>query len=282
MSHDNTALPLLPEAAPGDGTDAQAYFAYGEAEIAHLKKKDKALARLIETVGPVRREVIPDIFMALVHAIIGQQISAKAHLTVWKRACAMFAPLTPEHVASIPAATLQTCGISLRKAAYVSEIARDIMSGRLDLAQLHGMDDDAVCRRLSEIRGIGMWTAEMLMTFSMQRKNILSRGDLAIQRGLRMLYRHRAITPALFARYKKRYAPHATVAGLYLWALAGGAYAGYADPAAPQPPKKPGQKHKNLSARTGGPQNGQSSCAKIAPPWPQSGLGKKRAIPRED
>lgn len=211
---------------------ATQHFEYGDAEIAHLKAKDKALAKVIEKVGHVRREVIPDIFMALVHSVIGQQISTKAHVTVWERAQSMFEPLTPERVASIPVETLQTCGISMRKAQYINEIAVNIVSGDLDLAGLQAMDDDAVCRRLSELKGIGVWTAEMLMTFSMQRKDVLSWGDLAIQRGLRMLYRHRQITPALFAKYKKRYAPYATIASIYLWALAGGACEGYSDPAA--------------------------------------------------
>ncbi|MDO5674492.1 MAG: DNA-3-methyladenine glycosylase [bacterium] len=207
------------------------YFEYGEQEIAYLKAKDPALARVMEEVGLVRREVIPDLFTALIHAIIGQQISTKAHATVWGRFCALCAPLTPEHIAAIPVATLQTCGISMRKAGYINNIAVNIVSGSLDLTQLHAMDDDALAKRLCEIKGIGLWTAEMLMTFSMQRRNILSWGDLAIQRGLRMLYRHRTITPALFAQYKKRYTPYATIASLYLWALAGGACEGYTDPA---------------------------------------------------
>ncbi|MDL2207983.1 DNA-3-methyladenine glycosylase 2 family protein [Desulfovibrio sp. OttesenSCG-928-M16] len=190
------------------------------------------MAKVIDEVGHVHREVIPDIFVALVHTIIGQQISTKAHMTVWERAQKMFSPLTPENIVSTPVETLQTCGISMRKAAYINEIASNIFDGRLNLLQLHTMDDDAVCKRLSELKGIGVWTAEMLMTFSMQRMNILSSGDLAIQRGLRMLYRHRKITPTLFAKYKKRYSPYATVASLYLWALAGGACAGYSDPAA--------------------------------------------------
>lgn len=208
------------------------YVEYGEEEIAHLKAKDKALAKVIEDVGHVRREVIPDIFMALIHSIIGQQISTKAHITVWERAQSMFAPMTPEHIASIPVETLQTCGISTRKAQYINDIAVNVVNGKLDLVELQTMDDDAVCRRLSELRGLGVWTAEMLMTFSMQRKNVLSWGDFAIQRGLRMLYRHRQITPALFAKYKKRYSPYASIASIYLWALAGGACEGYSDPAA--------------------------------------------------
>ena len=208
------------------------YFEYGEEEIAHLKARDKALAKVIEEVGHVRREVIPDIFMALVHSVIGQQISTKAHITVWERAQTMFAPLTPERISLIPVETLQTCGISMRKAQYINEMAVCVDNGSLDLAELQTMEDDAVCRRLSELKGIGVWTAEMLMTFSMQRKNVLSWGDLAIQRGLRMLYRHRQITPTLFAKYKKRYAPFASIASIYLWALAGGTCEGYSDPAA--------------------------------------------------
>lgn len=220
------------------------YLHYGEQEVAYLKAKDKALAKVIDEVGHVRREVIPDIFMALVNSIIGQQISTKAHITVWERTQKMFSPLTPENIASIPVETLQTCGISMRKAAYINEIASNVLDGSLDLPQLHTMDDDAVCKRLSEIKGIGVWTAEMLMTFSMQRMNILSWGDLAIQRGLRMLYRHRKITPALFVKYKKRYSPYSTVASIYLWALAGGACEGYSDPAAKT------EAQKRLSSKT--------------------------------
>ena len=91
---------------------------------------------------------------------------------------------------------------------------------------------DLVCRILSSLDGVGVWTAEMLMTFSMQRPDIVSFGDLAIQRGMRMLYRHRAITRPLFDKYRRRYSPCGTVASLYLWAIAGGALPGVTDPAA--------------------------------------------------
>lgn len=208
------------------------YFGYGEKEITFLKSKDKALAKVMDEVGHVYREVIPDMFMALVNSIIGQQISTKAQITIWNRFQNAFTPVTPEHIHALPAEDLQPCGISLKKATYIKDIAADIVDGRLALAELETMDDVAVCARLSRLRGIGVWTAEMLMTFSMQRANVLSWGDFGIQRGLRMLYRHRQITPALFAKYKKRYAPYATVASLYLWALAGGACEGYSDPAA--------------------------------------------------
>jgi DNA-3-methyladenine glycosylase II len=134
-----------------------------------------------------------------------------------------FSPLTPETISLASAEELQSSGIPMRKAVYMKEIAGSVLNGSLDLAQLQKMSDDEVCKRLVQFKGIGVWTAEMLMVFSMQRPDIISWNDLAILRGLRMLYRHRKITPKLFAKYKKRYSPYASVASLYLWAIAGGA-----------------------------------------------------------
>lgn len=209
--------------------EVKPHFVYGEKEIAFLKTKDPVLGGIMDEVGHVRREIIPDMFMALVNSIIGQQISTKAQITVWERFCSMFAPVTPETIHAIPVETIQTCGISMRKAAYIKEIAGSVVGGSLDLDHLHALDDEAVGARLSGIKGIGVWTAEMLMIFSMQRPDILSWDDLAIHRGLRMLYRHRKITPELFVKYKRRYSPYASIASLYLWEIAGGACAGLAD-----------------------------------------------------
>lgn len=205
------------------------YFQYGKKEIEHLKSHDPVLGRAIDEIGHIDRVVIPDMFMALVNAIVGQQISTKAQATIWQRMQSQFAPLTPENIATLSAEELQTCGISMRKAFYIKEIADTVRNGSLDLAHLHTMTDEEVCKRLSQIKGIGVWTAEMLMTFSMQRMNVMSWDDLAIHRGLRMLYHHRKITPKLFSKYKRRYSPYATIACLYLWAIAGGACDGLVD-----------------------------------------------------
>lgn len=198
------------------------YFNYGEKEIEYLKLKDSALGKAIDEMGHIYRAIIPDMFQALVNSIVGQQISTKAQATIWKRMQEQFSPLTPENIGRVSAEELQTCGISMRKAVYIKTIADTILDGSLDLAALHNMTDDEVCKRLSQIKGIGVWTAEMLMTFSMERLDIISWDDLAIHRGLRMLYHHRKITPELFAKYKRRYSPYATVASLYLWGIAGG------------------------------------------------------------
>lgn len=193
------------------------YFKYGEKEVAFLKSKDPVLAKFMDEVGHIDREVIPDMFMALISSIIGQQISAKAQATVWGRFQNLLNPLTPENIDSIPVETIQSCGITMKKAVYIKDISASILEGSLDLACLEDMDDKAVCDRLCQIKGIGIWTAEMLMIFSMQRLNVLSWDDLAIQRGLRLLYGHRKITPKLFAKYKRRYSPYSTIASLYLW-----------------------------------------------------------------
>ena len=208
------------------------FFEYGQRETDYLKSKDPALGRVIDEVGHISRAIIPDMFSALANAIVGQQISSKAQETVWGRFVDMFAPVTAENIAEIPEERLQTCGISLRKASYIKEIAMAITSGSLDLNVLHTLPDEEVCRRLSDLKGIGVWTAEMLMIFSMQRPDVMSYGDLAILRGLRMLHRHRKITPALFAKYRRRYSPYATVASLYLWQISMGTCDWLYDPAA--------------------------------------------------
>jgi len=214
----------------------QCIFEYGDQEIAWLKSRDAILGAAMDEIGHIRRPVIPDLFAALIHAIIGQQISTKAHATIWARLRALVDPaapglVTPAGIVGLPVETLQKCGMTMRKAEYIKEIAASVWQGDLNLSELQKMPDAEVCKRLCQIKGIGVWTAEMLLTFSLQRPDVMSWGDLAIQRGLRMLYRHRAITPALFAKYKKRYSPYGTVASLYLWAIAGGACPALSDPA---------------------------------------------------
>ena len=205
------------------------YFEYGDEETSHLSARDPRMAEVIRAVGHVRREVHPDLFAALANCIVGQQISTKAQTTIWNRMVEAFGAVTPETMAACSDEELQRVGISFRKAGYIKGAAERVLSGDVDLEGLRDLSDDEVRRALSSLPGVGVWTAEMLMTFSMQRPNILSWGDLAIQRGLRMVYHHRHITPALFAKYYRRYTPYATVASLYLWEVAGGAVPGLRD-----------------------------------------------------
>ncbi|MBD5647585.1 MAG: DNA-3-methyladenine glycosylase 2 family protein [Desulfovibrio sp.] len=230
-----------PDGAPPGVAAEPCHIEATEAEIAHLAGRDAALARLMEAVGPLRRERLPDPFMALVHAIAGQQISGAAHASVWRRLLGAFPDFTPETLAAATPEDLRACGLSLRKAGHIREIARRALCGELDLAGLAALDDAALCAALCELPGVGRWTAEMLMIFSLGRRDVLSLGDFGIRKGLRMLYGKRELTPAFLARVRKRYSPCASAASLYLWALAGGAGgADYCDPARPQKKKAAG------------------------------------------
>lgn len=208
-----------------------AIFAYGPKETASLARRDKRLAEAMERIGPVRREVRPDLFDALMHAIVGQQIATKAQQTVWARLEQFLGRVTPETLDAADAGALQSVGLSFRKVGYMKAAAGKFLHGELNAATLSGMDDAALSAALCALDGVGLWTAEMLMLFSLQRPDVLSYGDLAIHRGLRMLYRHRAVSRERFEVYRRRYSPHGSVASLYLWAIAGGALPHLDDPA---------------------------------------------------
>lgn len=206
------------------------YFAYGTTETDYLCRKDKRLARVIERVGPIRREVRPDLFDALMHAIVGQQIATKAQQTVWNRLVQSMGEVTPATVDRMEAEALQRLGLSFRKVGYMKGAARKALLGELDVEALRHMDDASVCAALCQLEGVGVWTAEMLMLFSLQRPDVFSFGDLAIHRGLRMVYRHKVVSRERFEVYRRRFSPCGSVASLYLWAVAGGALPEINDP----------------------------------------------------
>ena len=206
------------------------YFDYGTTETDYLSGKDKRLASVIERVGPIRREVRPDLFDALMHAIVGQQIATKAQQTVWNRLVQALGEVTPASVDRMEADALQRLGLSFRKVGYMKGAARKNLLGELDIEALRHMDDTRVSAALCQLEGVGVWTAEMLMLFSLQRPDVFSFGDLAIHRGLRMVYRHKVVNRERFEMYRRRFSPYGSVASLYLWAVAGGALPELSDP----------------------------------------------------
>ena len=205
------------------------YFEYGEKEVEYLKSKDSILKEVIEQIGHINRGVNPNLFESFISSIVGQQISSKAAATVWSRMQDRFVPFTAETLYSATDEDIQGCGMTVRKVSYIKEICNQVLSGKLNLDELYNMSDEEVCVKLSSINGIGKWTAEMLMIFSMQRSNILSYGDLAILRGMRMVYHHRKITKKMFEKYHRRYSPYASVASLYFWEVASGRYDNFKD-----------------------------------------------------
>lgn len=214
------------------------YFEYGKKETEYLKARDKKLGEAIDKIGHIYRETDDELFLSIVKQIVGQQISAPAFKTVWKRVEDKLGEVSAENLCAISDEELQSCGLSYRKVSYIKDFAQKVHSGKFDVDSLQNMSDEEVVKALSSLKGIGVWTAEMLLLFCMQRPDIVSFGDLAIVRGMRMLYRHREIDRKKFERYRKRYSPYGSVASLYLWAISAGAIPQLTDPA----PKKKKEK----------------------------------------
>ncbi|MDO9593191.1 MAG: DNA-3-methyladenine glycosylase [Erysipelotrichaceae bacterium] len=195
------------------------YFNYGLKEIDFLKKQDPVIGRAIDRIGPIERVVIPEIFPALIFNIIGQQISTKAAHTLWNRMTSRFGQVTPEAVMSVTEQEIQSFGMTLRKAVVIKAIASVVASGALNLSDLSTLSDDEVIQKLTGLRGIGLWTAEMMLILCMERPDVLSWGDLAIRRGMSELYGLENLTKSQFESYRKTYSPFGSVASLYLWAI---------------------------------------------------------------
>ncbi len=193
------------------------YFNYGEKEINHLKAADEKMAKLIEKSGHIYRPVKPDLYDALVDSIIGQQISTAAHNTIRGRVIDKFGILTPEKVASIPDNELQSVGVSWRKVSYIKDFTAKVVCGEFDIQALDALKDEDVIKSLVDLKGVGKWTAEMMLTFSMQRPDVISYGDLAIRRGIMKLYGLEELSQSEFDRITSPYAPYRTTAALYIW-----------------------------------------------------------------
>ena len=199
------------------------YFQYGEAETAYLSARDERMAAVIAQAGHIEREVDTDLFSAVVHHIVGQQISTKAQATIWQRMQDALVKVNAETILAAGIPKLQALGMTFRKAEYITDFAEKVHTGAFDLAAVERMSDEDAIEALRALKGIGVWTAEMILLFCMQRPDIFSYDDLAIQRGLRMVYHHREIDRALFEKYRRRFSPYCSVASLYLWAVSGGA-----------------------------------------------------------
>lgn len=196
------------------------FFSYGRAETDYLSARDPVLGAAIARIGHIDREVFPDLFEALINSIAGQQISGKALATVWARLCAAVGAVTPENLLAAGEERLRACGFSGRKVNYMLSAARAVADGALNIHSLVEKDDQEVIRTLTALPGVGRWTAEMLLTFSLQRPDVLAYDDFGIRKGLCRLYGLDSVSKAQFAAYRARYAPYATVAALYLWHIA--------------------------------------------------------------
>ena len=194
------------------------YFNYGMKEIAHLAAADSVLGEAMVRLGRVEREVIPSPFPALVYAIIGQLISTRSAKTVWERMQDLIGEITPENLSGFTPNDVRECGMTMKKAVCICDLAKEIVGGNLCLDSLKKQPDNEIIRTLMAFKGIGPWTVQMLL-INMERPDVVSWGDIGIRRGMEKLYGNPGLTKEQFESYRNRYSPYGSVASIYLWEL---------------------------------------------------------------
>ncbi|HYM05765.1 MAG TPA: DNA-3-methyladenine glycosylase [Terriglobales bacterium] len=187
--------------------------------IHHLKKSDPVLAAIIERVGPCRMEFGPPEFHSLAEAIVYQQLNGKAAVTIFKRFAALAGePVTPEGILKLTDAQLRSVGLSKQKSSYLKDMASRAARGELDFTRLPAMSDDDVIKHLTQVKGVGVWTAHMFLMFTLRRPNVLPTGDYGIQMAIRKHYKKRKMPkPEVMAKIAKSWEPYRSVACWYLW-----------------------------------------------------------------
>jgi DNA-3-methyladenine glycosylase II len=187
--------------------------------VTHLKKSDPVLRSIIERVGPCRMEFGPPEFSSLAEAIIYQQLNGRAALTIFKRFAALAGdPLTPEGILKLTDAQMRSVGLSKQKSAYLKDLAAKTHDGLLDFARLAHASDEEVIEHLTQVKGIGVWTAHMFLMFSLRRPNVLPTGDYGVQVAVKKHYKKRKLPkPKDMAKIAKCWEPYRSVACWYLW-----------------------------------------------------------------
>jgi DNA-3-methyladenine glycosylase II len=190
----------------------------------HLAQIDPRLGALMERAGPFTMRPVPtqSLFAALARSIVYQQLSGKAAGTILKRTIRLFAPRrfpTPRDLLDAPGEQLRAAGLSAAKTAALKDLAAKTLDGTVpSLAQVRRMDDEAIIERLTEVRGIGRWTVEMLLIFRLGRPDVLPLTDLGVRKGFALTYRRgRLAEPSAMLRRAEPWRPYRSVASWYLW-----------------------------------------------------------------
>lgn len=192
--------------------------------VEHLKRVDPKLAALIERVGPCTR-VIPhhfSVFYSLMRSIMYQQLAGKAAATICARvekACAGGKRPTPEQVMATSDEALRAAGLSRNKLAAIRDLAAKTADGTVpDLKTMHRLSDDEIIKRLTEVRGIGRWTAEMLLMFRLGRPDVLPCDDYGVRKGAQLTYRLRKLPDKKrLTKLAECWRPHRSVGSWYMW-----------------------------------------------------------------
>lgn len=220
-----TKLRLLTCEAPG-AAEPEAFGGFGfdpDAAVTHLREADKALARLMDKVGPFRMQLqrTQSVFGALAEAIVFQQLNGKAAATIFARLCALFphaGGLTPERILRASEEKLRSAGLSGSKLASLRDLSSKTKAGELPtLEDAQSMSDQEIIDRLTGVRGIGKWTVEMLLMFRLGRPDVLPVDDFGIRKGFGIAFKQADASKKDVDKRGERWRPYRTVASWYLW-----------------------------------------------------------------
>jgi DNA-3-methyladenine glycosylase II len=192
---------------------------------AHLCKADPILAAIIEKVGPCGLVSREPTFETLARSITFQQLSGKAAGTIFERLRrAVGRRFTATAFLKLSERELRACGLSRQKIASLMDLAEHVASRRISFSKLQDLSDEEIIEMLSQVRGVGVWTAQMFLMFALKRPNVLPTGDLGIRNAIRKAYGlDETPKPTEIAKYAEKWHPHCTVACWYLWRSLDGA-----------------------------------------------------------
>ena len=187
--------------------------------VIHLKKSDRVLRSIIERVGPCRMEFGPAEFSSLAEAIVYQQLNGKAAVTIFRRFAELAGePITPEGILKLGDQQLRAVGLSKQKSAYLKDLAARTAAGLLDFSKLPDMSDEEVIQHLTQVKGVGVWTAHMFLIFSLRRPNVLPTGDYGVQMAVKKHYRKRKLPkPLEMEKIARAWEPYRSIACWYMW-----------------------------------------------------------------
>jgi DNA-3-methyladenine glycosylase II len=190
-----------------------------------LECGDPVMAALVESIGPLDRGARlrgrpDDAYGSLVRTIVGQQLSMKAARTIYARLIALFGdnPPTPAELIAAEETALRAAGLSRQKIGYLRDLATRVQNGELELDALHELPDEEVSARITAVKGLGQWSADMFLMFHLRRPDVLPAGDLGIRRAVEKVYRLPGLPDQDALRIlAEPWRPWRTLACLYLW-----------------------------------------------------------------
>ncbi|HLW87582.1 MAG TPA: DNA-3-methyladenine glycosylase [Terriglobales bacterium] len=187
--------------------------------INHLSKADPVLRAIIERVGPYRIQYGAPEFHSLAESIVYQQLNGRAAETIFDRFTALAGdPVTPHGILKLTEAQMRSAGLSKQKSSYLRDMAERASRGLLDFSKLAELSDDEVIDHLTQVKGVGRWTAQMFLMFTLKRPNILPTGDFGVQMAIKKAYNKRKLPkPVQMEKIAKVWEPYRSFACWYLW-----------------------------------------------------------------